>query len=622
MYFNNKFLMVLPLLWTASLVQAQDSGSGSYRTDPVMVTASRTAQHQSEALSATTVIDRQEIERLQANSVADLLQGRAGIAMANNGGLGKETSLFLRGSDSDQTLFLIDGVRFSSATTGKAAIQDIPIEQIERIEIVKGPGSSLYGADAVGGVVQIFTRDGKDSRGLRPSFSASFGSNDLTRVTGGLSGGDGDSWFSANVSQTNSNGFDTCGGRFNDRFQCSNPADLDDDGYGNQSINLRAGHRFGDRAEFDFTIFQANSENEFDSGDTVADNSQQVISGRAKVTPVDFWDVSLQVARNRDESDNSFSSGLETMFNTERHTVTLQNDFTLARRQLLTVGLDYYDDKLETSNSLDGRSRDNSAGFAQYLGHWGRHHVKGSLRHDDNEDFGSETTGSLGYGFDLTENLTLRASYGTAFRPPTFNDLFFPGFGNPDLVPETSESFEVGLDGWHGPVSWSLSAYQTDIDDLIVNAPDATAMFGISPQNVGEARIRGLEASARVQLNHWLINAQADWLDPENRGAGANHGNVLPRRHQQSLRIDADRQFQDFSLGASWQLVGRRYDGIENETRLGGYGLLDLRGQYELSRDWTIQARLSNVLDKEYETAAGFEQADREFLFTVRYQPQ
>lgn len=617
---RNQLLSLLAITFLPSYVQAQntDSDSHSYRTDPVLVTASRTEQHQSEALSSTIIIDRQEIERMQADSIEDLLRGRAGFSIANNGGPGKNTTFFLRGTNSDQTLFLIDGVRFSSATTGAAAIQDIPIEQVERIEIVKGPRSSLYGADAIGGVVQIFTRNGKDGSGVRPSFSLSAGSNNTKRVSGGLSAADENGWLNVNMSHFDTGGFDGCGGRVNDRFQCSAQEDLDEDGYENRSFNMRAGYQLSDRAEMDFTFFQAHGENEFDPGDNHADTKQQILSGRIKLAPVDFWDVSLQAARSKDELDSFSSFGLSRI-NTDRHSLTLQNDFTVGHRQLLTAGLDYYEDQVETNSAMDGLSRYNVAGFTQYQGHWGPHYFKGSLRLDDNEQFGSETTGDVAYGFDLTDNLSLRGSYGTAFKAPSFNNLYFPGFGNPDLAPESSRSFELGIDGWHGPLNWSFSAYQTDIDDLIVNVP--LGPFLLQPQNVSEARIRGLEAAANVRLNDWLINTQFDWLDPEVRGDSMDSGNLLPRRHQQSMRIDVDRQFHRFSLGASWQLVGRRYDNVENETRLGGYGVLDFRGQYQLTQDWTLQARLSNVLDKDYETAAGFEQAGREFLLTVRYQP-
>lgn len=619
MKISQPVLTGLPLFLCSAALSAETP----YRNpDPIVVTASRTEQHQSEALSSTIVIDRQEIERLQATSVSDLLRGRAGIAFANNGGPGKSTTFFLRGTNSDQTLFLIDGVRFSSATTAAAAIHDIPIEQIERIEIVKGPRSSLYGSEAIGGVIQIFTRSGKGTRGVRPTFSATAGSNNTTRFTGGLSAADENGWVNVNLSRFNTHGFDTCGGFVDSRFQCSSPTDLDDDGYENQSFNMRAGYRLSDRVEADFAFFQTLGENEFDPGDSFSEAKQQVVSGRIKLTPLDFWDTSLQVARSKDELDSFSNFGTLSRINTDRHSVLLQNNFTLASRQLLTVGLDYYEDQVETNNAMDGLSRYNVAGFAQYQGHWGAHHFKASARLDDNEQFGSEPTGDVAYGYDLMNNLTLRASYGTAFKAPSFNDLYFPGFGNPDLDPESSRSFEIGLDGWHGPVNWSLSAYQTDIDDLIVIVPSPATLFGIQPQNVREARIRGIEGSVSMTLDDWLFRAQADWMDPEIRGNEPDAGNILPRRHQQSLRLDIDRQFHRFSLGASWQLVSRRFDDTANQTRLSGYGVLDFRGQYRLSRNWTVQALLSNVLDKEYQTAFGFDQPDREFLLTVRYQPQ
>lgn len=581
----------------------------------IIITASRTAQTADETLSSVTVITRKEIERQQAQSVQDLLHGIPGVDIANNGGPGKATSVFLRGTESDHVLVLIDGVKAGSATLGTTAFQHIPVEQIERIEIVRGPRSSLYGSEAIGGVIQIFTRKGGGA--LKPFFSIGGGSYGTYNASAGLSGGGERGWFSLSVSGIDTEGFNACDGKPSPGGAGCFTTEPDKDGYHNLSGSLRAGYRFDNGLEMDVHALRTTGETEFDgSFVNESESVQQVFGGTLRFSPTDLWDITLTAGRSRDESDNFKDGVFQSRFDTERDTVTFQNDFAIATEHLLTVGADYQDDWVDGTTAYTISSRDNTGLFAQYQGMFGDHDLQLSLRRDDNEQFGNRNTGGAGWGYALGEGLRLTASYGTAFKAPTFNELYFPGFGNPNLRPEESRSFELGLSGKANWGNWSLNAYETRIDDLI--AFDASTF---APANIDQARIRGLEAVLGSRLGNWDLNANLTLLDPENRSGGANDGNVLPRRARQSLRLDAERDFGRYRLGATLLAAGKRYDDLANTRELGGYSTIDLRAEYALTEDWRVQARVENLLDKDYETAAFFNQPGRSLYLTLRYQP-
>ncbi|MFP4147345.1 MAG: TonB-dependent receptor domain-containing protein, partial [Halorhodospira sp.] len=259
-------------------------------------------------------------------------------------------------------------------------------------------------------------------------------------------------------------------------------------------------------------------------------------------------------------------------------------------------------------------------GAYQMLTAWlGEHQLQGSLRYDDDEEFGDDTTGQLAWGWQATDSLQARASYGTAFKAPTFNDLYQPGAGNPDLEPEASESYEVGMRGSYANHYWDLAAFQTEVDDLIDwVSQDPTDPTMWSPRNVDEARIRGAELEAGTEWQQWQLSGALTYLDHEDRGTG----NELPRRPNQSVRIDIDRELGDLSLGATGIARGRSYDDAGNDTRLSGYSLLNLRTSYAITPDWTLRGTLENALDKDYETADGYNQPGRAVYVSLHFNQQ
>ncbi len=582
--------------------------------DRITVTATRTAVTVDNSLSAVEVIDREEIERSQAHSLPQLLRGRAGINLVNQGGLGKLTTLFMRGTESDQTLFLVDGVRIGSATSGLASLQDIPVEQIERIEIVRGPRSSLYGSEAIGGVIQIFTR--RRVEGVHPHLRAGVGSHGLREASAGIDAGSARGWFGVDGSWQTTDGINACrGSSFAGCFIASPDPDLD--GYRNHSLSLHGGINATDALTIEANALRSEAHNKYDSNPVylLPDNSdtvQQVVGAKVRYVPSARFTLQFTAGRNVDASNDFLGHLFTDRFDSTRDSATLQGDIGLAKGQLLTVGLDWLRDRAEIFLPFN---RGNRAGFVQYQGHAGRSNFEASLRHDDNDQFGGHDTGGLEWGMDAAHGMRVTASVGTGFKAPTFNELYYPYYGNPDLRPETSRSVEVGfaqrLSVWH----WRLDAYQTTINQLI--SYDA-AQFRAN--NIDSARIRGAELTAGTTLAGWDVTGQASYVDPRNR-SGDNFDKLLARRARQSARVNLDRAFGAWRVGGSWIAECGRYDDAANTLHVGGYSTLDLRAEYSLHHDWTLQGEVRNLLDREYETAAFYNQPGREFAISVRWRP-
>ncbi|CAN5637285.1 TonB-dependent vitamin B12 receptor [soil metagenome] len=620
--------LAVALALASPLVIAQDASTAT-DLDEVIVTATRTAIPLADSIAPAQVITRAEIERSQAHSLPALLRGRAGIDIGNQGGIGKLSTVFIRGSESDHVLVLVDGVRVGSATAGLVSFQDLPVEQIERIEIVRGPHSSLYGSDAIGGVIQIFTRRHRGA--IAPRFRVGVGSHGLREASAGIGGGvGGTGWFGVDVATQQTDGIDACrgtasapGAPFGAGCFVDQP---DRDGYRNRSLGLRGGVELTESLTLEATALRADSDNQFDGGifgGNEAENVQQALGARLAFAPTQAFALTLRGGRSDDRSNNYFANAASgtrsfvSTFDTRRHTASAQADITVADAQLLSLGIDWQRDAIESTTAFAVRRRDNLGGFIEYQGRFGVHDLQASLRNDDNDQFGNHTTGSLGWGWSVTDDLRATASYGTGFKAPTFNDLYFPFFGNPDLRPERSKSFNAGLRGTSAGWAWTLDGYQTRVDDLVTF--DAAIFL---PNNVERARIRGAELTFDGRVAGWTLSTQLSHTDPRNRTPGTNFGNVLARRARNSGRIDVDRAFGNWRLGTTLNAAGARFDNAANTVRLGGHATLDLRLEHAFSPAWTLQARATNVFDRDYETVAWYNQSGREFGLSLRYAPR
>lgn len=571
----------------------------------VVVTATRTAQTVDQSLAAVSVIERRDIEQLQATTLLDVLRQSPAISITNTGGIGKSSSVFLRGAASKNLLVLVDGVRIGSATLGQVSFESINLDQVERIEIVRGPRASLYGADAAAGVIQIFTRKG--GQGLQPSLALSTGSDQTRRGQLTINGGDRQLWYSVGASVLRTDGFDA--------KQGSEP---DKDGYRSKGGHLRLGKRFapGHTLEGFFTL--DNAENQYDGWTNYAETRNRVLGVKSRLNLTEHWQMSLLAGRSWDKSYSYKDTDPSSDFITRRDSFSLQNDISLAD-QLLVVGLDAQRDKVTSSNDYGEDSRTNKALFGQYLLPLGNADLEMSARLDDNEQFGSHSTGGIAWGMDLNPALRLTASYATAFKAPSFNDLYYPGSGDPSLNPEESNTLELGLKGRQGAFNWQAILFQSRYDDLIAWAPGADGKW--RPANIDQARIRGLELQGDYLLHGWQLAANLTLLDPENR-SGANRGQRLQRRASQIINLSADRQFADWSFGMSLYGQNRSYSDAANSRYLSGFATLDLRAAYALGKDWQVQAKVSNLLDKTYQTVAGYNQAGQAWQLGLVYQPR
>ena len=584
-----------------------DGSTAAVKLSPIVVTASRTIQSVDEVLASVTVISREQLEQRQTSSVVEALNGLAGIQFTNSGGAGKATSLFMRGTNSDHVLVLIDGVKVGSATLGTAAFQHISVDQIDHIEVVRGPRSSLYGSEAIGGVIQIFTRNGK--HGSHKSAHRSVGAHDYHGGGVSVSERFEGTWISFSGDVQRTDGINAKAGA----------TETDRDGYRRKSASFRIGHQLTNNLELEFHTLHAEGENEFDgSFQDQTDFLQQVTGGIVRWDVNDAWQLTGRVGISKDETENGKSGVFASLFDTQRISRSLQSDYQLTDDQLVTLGYDFQDDQITSDGVFTETSRRNEGLFAQYLLEMGSWSLQASGRHDSNEQFGGYETGSVAVGYLANNGVMVSLSHGTAYKAPTFNELFFPGFGNPDLDPEESKTTELGFSGTLQQVNWSANFYRTSVDELIafVFTPPST----FAPVNVAEATLSGIELQASTRVSGWDINSQVTFLDAKNEDDGANHGNQLNRRARRSLRMDADRQIGKWQVGGSLFARGKAYNDVENNDRIGGFVTLDLRAAYRLTPELKLQGKLNNAFDKKYRTVSTFNQDGANLMFTLRWQ--
>ena len=564
----------------------------------IIVTATRTAQTVDDSLASVTVITEEQIAQQQVNDIRELLTSMSGIDMTNNGGMGKATSMFMRGTSSSHVLVMIDGIKVGSATNGNIAFQHIPVSQIERIEIVRGPRSSLYGSEAVGGVIQIFTKKGKAQE--QANFEVGYGSFTTNKITAGVSGKAGDTSYSINANHLKTSGFDA-----------KDDTETDNDGYDNNSVSFNVAHQISKSSSLQLNTMRASGNTKFDGFYNGNDYVQQTTGLQYTVAPFTNWDMKFNASESRDESDNFSGLTFQTRYNTTRANYSWQNDINIGTKQILTLGADYQNDKVESTTTYNETSRNNTAGFVQHQWNGSNNDLQVALRSDNNEAFGTHTTGNIAWGHDFSSTSRLIASYGTAFKAPTFNDLYWPdtgsGGGDPTLEPEESKTAEIELRKTHSWGKTSVSLYNTQIENLISGWP---------PTNVNKAEINGLEIRLNTKLAGWNTKAEISLLDPRDKDTDK----ILQRRSQQSLRLDMDKTSGKWSAGFTFIGQGHRYDDTDNLNKISGYGIVNLRASYALTKKTSVKWKIENLFDKEYETAKGYNNPGLSGFISIVYQ--
>lgn len=571
-----------------------------------VVTAARSPQRADAVIADLTVIDRAQIERHAARTLPELLARVAGVQFAANGGRGTVSSVFIRGAESRHTLLLVDGVRYGSATVGAPVWEGLPLEAIERIEVLKGPASALYGSDAVGGVVQVFTRQGRE--GLHPHAALSVGSQRWRQASAGLAGGQGALQYAIAASANREQGESATNPGV--PFGSFNP---DHDPFEQNAFNGTLGWRFAPGWKLELGGLASRGESHYDDGpgrDTYARLRSSVARASVAGSVREGWRTQLTAARSADQSEAVVAAFLPGNFKTTQDQLLWQNDLGTPAGTLV-LGVERLKQRVAGSTAYVVRERSIDSLFASLSGEAGPHGWQASLRRDRNSQFGQATTGLLGYALRLTPGWRVFGSHGTSFVAPSFNQLYFPNFGTPTLQPEEGRNTDLGL-GWSADGhSLKLVRFDNRIRGFIPSGP--------LPQNVPRARIEGTSLAYEGALGPVALRAHFELLDARNELTGRR----LARRAERTASLGADWAASDaWRLGATLQHAGARFDDAANTARLGSYTTLDLSAQWQLARDWALQAQLRNLGGAAYETVRGYNQPGRGAFLTLRWAPR
>jgi vitamin B12 transporter len=566
----------------------------------VVVTASRVEEPRKETTSAVVVITEEEIERMNVQFVPDVLRRVTDLNLVQNGGEGKAAAIVLRGGSPNQTLVMIDGVKVKSTTLGQFDFGGLSVEDIERIEIVKGPQSTMYGSEAMAGVVNIITKKGRGK--LTAMISQEYGSHNTYKTAGSASGGSDAYHYRLSASYYDTDGISVA------------KDGSEDDGYENITVSGKLGATLKENLTIEVTGKYWDDESELDGFDFVSgpvddpnfvqDGEHYVVALRGALYLAEAWEQVLTVSRTEDDlelKDPIEPTDPDAVFNNARiisrlHTVDWQNNYYFENGSVVTAGGEYRKESGENRGFFDEDVDIYAAYFNAKIKYEGLS-LSGGVRYDDHETFGDEVTYRVAALDEPVEGTRFRASYATAFRAPTFNELFFPGFGNPNLKPEESYSWEVGMEqDYSDKLTASIAYFEQHYDDLIITIGPA-----FLPKNVAEARVRGVESSVIVRpMPPLALTAFYTYLDTKDKETGGR----LNRRPIDKFSAAADYVAGGLSLHADYLYVGKRKD-VAAGRDLFAYNVVNLSGSYTW-RFLTVFGRVENVLDEDYEEAGGF----------------
>lgn len=584
-----RLALLLGLIPASPLLAETLERENALKLPQTLITGNRQVEARSDSASANSVFTRDDIDRLQPTSLTDLLSRVPGVQVARSGGRGGLPGIYIRGTKSAQSLVLVDGQRMANATSADSNLQYLNIDQIERVEVLRGSRSVIYGSDAIGGVIQIFTRRGS-AQAPQVRLHSAVGSYGSTLNSLGISGGDTQTRYNLSGSLENTAGIN--------RTTVSYPVDNDHDAYRNKSVSLNLSHTFTDTLEVGVSALKNTGKTELDAmfgQKGYSDFDISSVGGFVDAQINDRWNSRVEWghSENREKTRDKLSPD-HYAFNTYRDSLNWQNNLTLNDQHSLIVGADSYEDRVRSSTVFDEDSRWNRAAFVQHRFHGAYFSTELGVRHDQNQQFGRHNTWSASLSVPLNVDNELLLSYSEGFRAPTFNDLYYPQFGNPALKPEYSKSYELQ---WRSQLTDSsrleTSIYRTDIRDAIV----ADANF--IQQNIGAARITGFESALHQEWFGWQSSLGVAMIDPRDRDTG----HTLSRRARRTLSLDVDRQFDRLGVGASWQAVSSSFNDDDNKQPIGGYGLLGLRGNWIASPEVRLDLKVDNLLDKSFTRA-------------------
>ncbi len=566
-----------------------------------VITATRSKTRQNLTGSTVTVIDREEIRLRDKRSVHELLRTVPGVTVTQSGGPGKVASVFLRGSNSNQTLVLVDGFRVNSTTTGGFDFADLTTDNIQRIEILRGPHSPLYGSEAIGGVINIITRQGTDE--FSGHAKAEAGSHKSRHGRVSTEGGVGNADFSLSASRLVTEG-----------ISAVDPAtgDGDEDGYENTTVSTRLGYTFLEDGRVDLTLRSVTGENDVDGFRDDPNAEQQrdaLFLGLTVQKPItDWWNQKVRVGLQDDDLEGNDPDTPNNNFSIDSRLTSFlwQSEVQPVEWNTVTAGYEVEKRAGENRGTFDRDLYVRSVFLQNHLTLDDRFSLTLGVRNDDHDTFGAETTYRASSSLLFPETGTrLHGHYGTGFRAPTLNELFFSGpfgSGNPELDPEESKGFDVGVEQsfLDDRLTVDVTYFYNEYEDLIQFVDQGGFFF--MAENVQSAKSYGYETTASAQLtDRWSFSSTFTYTDTENNDTDR----PLARRPEEKYTIRTSYRIEEgFSGTLSWVQVRERFD--TSGDRLDDYNRLDVSARYETPYDLAVTARVRNLLNRDYNEIAGF----------------
>ncbi|MEC5210802.1 vitamin B12 transporter [Psychrobacter sp. PL15] len=595
---------------------ASDDELPQVELDKIVVTATRTPTRTSNVIAQTRVVDSEELKYYQGQTAIDVLKRQPGFSYYSNGGMDKKSNFYMRGYDGKQILVLIDGIRYSSLNDGSATLNLLPADQIDRIEILYGAsGSSIYGADAMGGVIQIFTKGAKVDRS-NFSVTAGVGSNDQYLYGAGaqFSNATGTS-LSISASHNETNGINaTKPGTYG--------YNKDDDGFDSDNVSLALTQRINDKWLAGTSALYSKSTSEFDSGVQDAYSDQENGSAQAFLD----WrylpgsSLKLQYGHSIDKIDTSSENS--SVYDSKQDQVSLVGQHKLPIGQSV-YGIEHLKQSLNSTVYEDVNDRDVTSAFLGYVLASNQFDAQVNLRFDDNSQYGNETTYNLGGAYHINPNLRAGASYAKGFRAPSFYDIYSGTESNVNLNPETSDNYEAFIEYDTALQSTRVTGYHNTVDNLInfVARYNGNQYIGGNSQNVAEAKIKGISLTSDWVLNDYIFGGSYDYQKAKDSSGDNDDGNFLPIRPKNKGLVYVGYRLPSLDIRAEYQYVDDYYYSISNADSqlVENYGLLNISGNYQLNPNLTMTARLNNITNKKYVTAPGYNTEGTNFFTSLTY---
>jgi vitamin B12 transporter len=597
------------------------------KTSDVFVTATRTPIPKKNVIADTTTINEEEIERAGSSSLTDLLQRQPGIEIYNSGGQGKVSSLHIRGSESDHVVVLVDGLRVNQVTSGLTAFENIPLSQIEKIEIVRGASSSLYGAGAIGGVIQIFTKKGVS--GFKPYAAVGYGRYGTRTAQAGIRAGNDSTNYALNVSSLTTDGFSA--------LKTNDPIFNDRDGYNNLSLSGSINHKFNQDNSIGINFIKSSGNNKYDNRyddpnfiDRKNKMDTQVIGINFDNKITTDWRSDLKIGQSIYKY-NDFNGAIWTPNNSRQNQISWLNNINLSLGSLQLM-YDFNRETINKSLEYDKSKRDNSGYMIGYLLNKDNHNFQANYRFDDNSAYGKFNTGNIGYSYKLNNEWAAAGSIGTAFRAPNFMDLYYPGYSNPNLKPEESKNIEAILRYQKDIDKFSATVFQNKIDNFI--QLDSNWI----PQNTEKAKFEGITFNGSTFIDHFQLFGNATFQSAEN---DVTH-EKLTRRAKRYGSLGLNYYFDQWNIGTEINASGSKTDACDPyefscPIKISGYAFVNLVADYRVNNDIKLNLRINNLLNKEYALAYdgqpgitgkygsqgfAYQTAGTSFFVNLRYEPQ